>query len=88
MFKNNVTQKFVETYINQIDISEFVTGMAQPKLNQQSLNTIDIPLPSLKIQKEIVEKIEVERTLVESSKKLIEIYEQKTKDVISKIWTK
>lgn len=87
MFKNIETQKFVETYINQIDINEFVTGMAQPKLNQQSLNTIDIPLPSLKIQKEIVEKIEVERTLVESSKKLIEIYEQKTKDVIAKLWT-
>jgi type I restriction enzyme M protein len=88
MFKNIETQKFVETYINQINISEFVTGMAQPKLNQQSLNAIAIPLPSLEIQKQIVEKIEAERTLVESAKKLIELYEQKTKDVIAKLWTK
>jgi len=85
-FQNSETQKFVETYINQIDISEFVTGMAQPKLNQQALNTIEIPLPPLAIQKQIVEKIEAERTLVESAKKLIEIYDQKTKETISKLW--
>ena len=85
-FKDSSTQKFVETYINQIDISEFVTGMAQPKLNQQALNTIEIPLPPLAIQKEIVEKIEAESALVESAKKLIEIYDQKTKESIAKLW--
>jgi restriction endonuclease S subunit len=86
-FKNDSTQKFVETYINQIDISNFVTGAAQPKLNQQALNTIEIPLPALEIQKQIVDKIETERVLVESAKKLIGIYEQKTKDVLSKLWS-
>lgn len=86
-FQKIATQKFVEIYFNQIDISEFITGMAQPKLNQQALNTIEIPLPPLVIQKQIVEKIETERALVESAKKLIEIYEQKTKDTISKFWS-
>ena len=86
-FKDASTQKFVEIYINEIDISNFVTGMAQPKLNQQALNTIEIPLPPLATQKQIVEKIEAERSLVESAKKLIEIYEQKTKEAIAKLWT-
>ncbi len=85
-FEDWETQKFVEIYINQIDISEFVTGMAQPKINQQALNTIEIPLPPLAIQKQIVEKIEAERALVESSKKLIAIYEQKTKEIINNLW--
>jgi type I restriction enzyme M protein len=85
-FENIFTQKYVETYVNQIDVSNFVTGMAQPKLNQQSLNTIEIPLPPLEIQKQIVERIESERTLVESTQKLIEIYEQKTKDTLAKLW--
>lgn len=85
-FQKPETQKFVEAYINQIDISEFVTGMAQPKLNQQALNTIEIPLPPLAIQKQIVEKIEAERVLVEGNKKLVEIYERKTKEVIGKLW--
>jgi len=45
-----------------------------------------IPLPPLEIQKQIVEKIESERALVESNMKLIEIYEQKMKDAIGKLW--
>ncbi len=51
-----------------------------------ALKNFEIPLPPLEIQKQIVEKIEVERTLVESAQKLIEIYEQKTKEVITKLW--
>ena len=34
-FANPATQKFVEVYLNSISIEEFVTGAAQPKLNQQ-----------------------------------------------------
>ena len=37
-FDSCITQKFVETYINSIDISSSVTGAAQPKLNQANLN--------------------------------------------------
>lgn len=55
-------------------------------LNMPLIRSIEIPIPSLKIQKQIVEKIEAESALVESNKKLIEIYEQKTKDTISKLW--
>lgn len=55
-------------------------------LNMPIIRGIEIPLPSLEIQKQIVEKIEAERALVESAKKLIEIYEQKTKETIAKLW--
>ena len=50
------------------------------------LQEINIPLPSIDIQKQIVKKIESEHVLVESSKRLIEIYEQKSKDALSKLW--
>ncbi len=46
----------------------------------------EIFLPPLEIQRQIVEKIEVERAIVESNKKLIEIYEQKIKDTVAKLW--
>jgi len=61
-------------------------GGAQPNISQGVVRNLEIPLPSLAIQKKIVEKIEAERALVESSKKLIEIYEQKTKEVVAKLW--
>lgn len=46
----------------------------------------EIFLPPLEIQRQIVGKIEAERTLVESAKKLIWIYEQKMKDTLAKLW--
>ena len=39
-FHDFATQKFIEVYFSLIDISEYITGTAQPKLNQAKLNTI------------------------------------------------
>jgi len=66
--------------INAVGVG--VTGVTRDFVINQ-----EIPLPTLKIQKQIVEKIEAERVLVESSKKLIDIYEQKTKEVLSNLWS-
>jgi type I restriction enzyme S subunit len=49
------TQTYVEYYLNSIRIDEWVSGAAQPKLNQKSLNEIPIQLPPLGEQKRIVE---------------------------------
>jgi type I restriction enzyme M protein len=67
-------------------IVTFSNGANVKHLKVTGLLDFEIPLPPLKIQKQIVEEIEVERALVESSKKLIEIYEQKTKATIAKLW--
>ncbi len=58
-FQNKDTQKYVELYINSIPIDEYVTGAAQPKLNQRMLNVIPIPIPkTTSEQSEIVKKLE------------------------------
>ena len=38
-------QKYVEIYFSLIDISDSITGSAQPKLNQAKLNAIMLPIP-------------------------------------------
>ncbi len=48
------TRRYVEFYLNSIDLSQFISGGAQPKLNQKNLNTIPIPLPAIKEQEHIV----------------------------------
>ena len=53
-FESKITQKIVEIYLNMIDLSPWINGAAQPKLNQANLNTIDIPIPSLSEQQRIV----------------------------------
>jgi len=54
-FESKITQKFVEIYLNMIDLSPWINGAAQPKLNQANLNTIIIPVPSLSEQQRIVD---------------------------------
>jgi type I restriction enzyme M protein len=61
-------------------------GATQKFVSLGVLRGLEIPLPPLDTQKQIIEKIEAERSLVESAKKLIDIYEQKTKEVIAKLW--
>lgn len=77
-FKNRDSQKFVELYLNSIKLDDFVSGMAQPKLNQTMLNKIPIPFPPLQTQQTIVQKLVA---LKVESKKLEAIYQKKIKDL-------
>ncbi len=45
-----------------------------------------IPLPPIETQHQIVSQIEKEQALVNANKQLIEIFEQKIKDRIAKVW--
>ena len=53
-FESAITQRFVELYLNSISLEPYVSGMAQPKLNQKKLSGIPIPLPPLEEQQRIV----------------------------------
>ena len=44
-FNSMAMQCYVENLLNMMDISLYVTGTAQPKLNQAKLNSIPIPVP-------------------------------------------
>ncbi|WP_057767793.1 restriction endonuclease subunit S [Cytobacillus praedii] len=63
-FENNFTQILVESYLNNIDLGEFLTGMAQPKLNRAKLDIIPIPLPKEKEQQKIADCLSAIDTLI------------------------
>lgn len=52
-----VILEYMEVYINSINLEEYITGMAQPKMPQKRMNLIKVPLPSLEEQKAIVAKV-------------------------------
>ena len=47
-------RRYVEFYLNSIDLSPYISGGAQPKLNQKNLNRIPIPMPAPSECKRIV----------------------------------
>ena len=57
-FHDFATQKFIEVYFSLIDISEYITGTAQPKLNQAKLNTMLFCWPPLSLQKQFAAFVE------------------------------
>lgn len=88
--KNDVDPSYILNYLRSFDVITLIerikVGVAQFNLSLKQISELEIPLPTIEIQKQIVEKIEAERTLVDSAKKLIKIYEQKIKDAIAKLW--
>jgi type I restriction enzyme S subunit len=54
-FKDACTQKLVEAYLNAIKLDDFITGMAQPKLNKAMLDRIPIPHPRILEQQSIAD---------------------------------
>ena len=63
---NTETQlRYVESYINSINLEPYLTGTAQPKLNQDRMNTILLPVPPLGEQRRIVAALDKYLALVD-----------------------
>ncbi|MBM3825086.1 MAG: restriction endonuclease subunit S [Verrucomicrobia bacterium] len=58
--------RFIELHINAINLEKYVTGSAQPKMNQAKMNSIPIALPPLAEQRRIVAKVEQLMALVDA----------------------
>ncbi|PWB06634.1 type I restriction endonuclease [Paramuribaculum intestinale] len=50
--------EFVALYINTIPLDDYITGSAQPKLSQDNLNNIHLPIPPIEEQRRILTMIE------------------------------
>lgn len=74
-FDHMETQRFVEFFLESIPLDEYITGAAQPKLNQKALNSIPIPIPgSADEQAQVVDQLE---RVAEQSELLQGSYERK-----------
>lgn len=65
-FETYAERRFVEYYLNSIDLTPYISGAAQPKLNKKNLNSILIPNPSLDEKKRIVAILDKFDTLTTS----------------------
>jgi type I restriction enzyme M protein len=85
LYRDFLFQILISKYDYLRSISD-ARGGNQSNLNSQLIKELEIPLPPLPIQQQIVNRIEQEQQLVNANKELIKIFEQKIKDEINKLW--
>jgi len=67
---------FLMSYIQNMNISGYITGAAQPKLSQANLNSIKVTLPPLPTQRRIAQILSAYDDLIENNTRRIRILEQ------------
>ena len=75
-FEHLSTQKYIEMCFELRDISDSITGSAQPKFNQAKLNEILFPLPPLDLQNQFadfVAQVDKSKLAVQKSLEQLEI---------------
>ena len=77
-FANPKLQEWVELYLNATNLSPYISGMAQPKLNQKKLNEIPILCPDGEMLETLLNKVAsakkyVEETLLVETKKITQL---------------
>ena len=80
-FTKMTTQLYVEFYLNSIKLEPFVSGMAQPKLNQQMLNSIPIPFAPIEEQERIVAILDEAFAAIDKAKENLERNMQNAKEL-------
>ena len=55
---DSIFMQYICLYINSISLVDYVTGTAQPKMNQEKMNSILLPLPPHNEQKRILQKVD------------------------------
>lgn len=86
-FEDYNIQKYVEFYFSMIDLTRYITGTAQPKLNQAKLNSIKVPLPDYELTKiflKINNQIDKQKILLEKQK---QNYKKLKKGLMQKLLT-
>jgi len=78
--------RFLITVLNEMDMNRFIIGVTVPKLNQEKMRGIPIPLPPLAMQQAIVAEIEAEQVLVAANLELIARFEKKIQAALAHVW--
>lgn len=86
-FSSRARQKLIEEYINFIKIDDFLTGMAQPKLNKAKLEVIPIPIPlTEKEEQKIVDCLSSLDELIAAQTQKIDLLNEHKKGLMQQLF--
>jgi type I restriction enzyme S subunit len=67
-------------------LAQYLTGASRQRISRANLAQVEIPLPPLSTQRQVVAEIQAERAMVEANRKLAEIFEKKIQSKLAEIW--
>ncbi len=82
-----INQDYLAQMLTQLELNRYAKVGGQPSISQTTVYERQIPLPSIDEQAEIITKLKHEQSLIHNNKELIQLFEQKIKDEINKLWS-
>lgn len=79
---NNLMNKYIYYSIDNFDFSDACSSIATGNMNKSKLENIQIPIPPLSLQQQIVEALDSIYDTIEGNNKLIQNYEKIKKGII------
>ncbi|MDP2619159.1 MAG: restriction endonuclease subunit S [Hyphomicrobiales bacterium] len=74
-YNNEADLRYLEFFIESIDLKKYVSGSAQPKLTQKNLNNIEVPYPPIDKQQEFSSRIREIEQAMSSLRRSITLFE-------------
>ena len=88
--KNIICPEFMAIYLRTPTFNTLVlkgiSGSQLPRVSFDYLADIQIPLPTRKIQEKIIENIQKDVVGIEANQQLIQVYEERIRKVIERVW--
>jgi len=78
--KENILFRYLFLTLEGLDINPYITGSAQPKLNQENLKNIWLPVPPINVQQAIVDSLDREYEKVDMLIANVQAQIEKLKD--------
>jgi type I restriction enzyme M protein len=89
-FNESLMPRYFWMYSQSLEFEKqkqkLVTGGGQPQFNANALGKVELAIPPLETQADLIAKMESEKRSVESAQDLIETFEARMSSVISDLW--
>jgi len=70
--RTRILDELLVALLNYMDLTPYITGVTVPKLNQQKLRAIEIPLPPLEVQNEIMAELDGYQRVIDGARQIVD----------------
>lgn len=84
--KSAINLKYLYLIMQTLSFDKINTQSGVPGLNRNDAYKVKLPLPSLELQKILVDEINIQEEFIKSNKKMIKIFEKKIEEKINEVW--